>query len=239
MKMACPTGAISYSIQAGDTLYKIAAKYNTTYQVILTLNPGLNPNRLYIGQQICIPVTQATLQIANQPILVNGTNINTGQYPVLNYKPANAQFPYIYVPIAEFRRVGANVVWDDIKQLLTVTTDYYEKDNKIKSLQKDLEFLRRTDANQQASDITCQPEGFGTVVFTEITSQYFTLENYGKFNGDLTYLFDVGVPYTSCLESDVGAGTGYEKLSAKDKNGIWHVLYTRTYHYQRPVVVAT
>ncbi len=107
--MACPTGTISYSVQAGDTLYKIAAKYNTTYQAILSVNPGINPDRIYIGQQICVPVTQATLQIATQPIMVNGADINKGQYPVLNYKPANAQYPYIYVPIAEFSKVGAKV----------------------------------------------------------------------------------------------------------------------------------
>ncbi|MDP4181167.1 MAG: LysM peptidoglycan-binding domain-containing protein [Bacillota bacterium] len=140
--MACPTGTISYAIQTGDTLYKIAAKYNTTYQAILSANPGINPNILYIGQQICIPIAQATLQIATQPIMVNGVNINTGQYPVLNYKPANAQYPYIYVPIAEFSRVGANVAWDNVKQLLTVTTDYYTQKKTIEELQAKITSLQ-------------------------------------------------------------------------------------------------
>ncbi|GAE90512.1 hypothetical protein JCM21531_4130 [Acetivibrio straminisolvens JCM 21531] len=132
--MPCPTGTITHTVQSGDTLYKIAAKYNTSYQAILSSNPGINPNWLYVGQQICIPIAQATLQIATQPVLVNGVDINTGQYPVLNYKPANAQYPYIYVPIAEFSKVGAKVTWDETKQLLSVTTDYYQNQKTIVDL---------------------------------------------------------------------------------------------------------
>ncbi len=69
-------------------------------------------------------------------MLVNGIDINTGVYPVLNYKPENATVPYIYVPIAEFTRVGAKVVWDEQKQVLKVTTDYYELKQKIAQLKK-------------------------------------------------------------------------------------------------------
>lgn len=92
------------------------------------------------------PVTAYT---ATQPILVNGVNINTGLYPVLNYKPPRAQYPYIYVPIAEFSKVGAKVVWDESKQLLSVTTDYYtnkrlieEQQAKIIQLQNELNKLQ-------------------------------------------------------------------------------------------------
>ena len=46
----------TYTVVAGDTLFTIAARYNTTIQAILAVNPGLDPNRLFIGQQICIPV---------------------------------------------------------------------------------------------------------------------------------------------------------------------------------------
>jgi serine protease Do len=45
-----------YTINAGDTLYRIAARYNITINQILQANPGLDPYRLYIGQQIHIPV---------------------------------------------------------------------------------------------------------------------------------------------------------------------------------------
>ena len=50
-----PCPGFVYTIAAGDTLFSIAARFNTTVQAILQANPGLDPNRLFIGQQICIP----------------------------------------------------------------------------------------------------------------------------------------------------------------------------------------
>ena len=51
----CPSGSFVYTIKSGDTLYKLAITYNTTVEAITRLNPGINPNNLQIGQQICIP----------------------------------------------------------------------------------------------------------------------------------------------------------------------------------------
>ncbi|HOV26334.1 MAG TPA: LysM peptidoglycan-binding domain-containing protein [Pseudobacteroides sp.] len=52
----CPPGSVSYTIKAGDTLYSIARRYDTTVAAIYNLNPGINPIRLLIGPKICIPV---------------------------------------------------------------------------------------------------------------------------------------------------------------------------------------
>jgi len=51
----CPRGSFSYTIRSGDTLYKLAQRYNTTVEDIMRLNPGINPKNLQIGQMICIP----------------------------------------------------------------------------------------------------------------------------------------------------------------------------------------
>ncbi len=51
----CPGGQI-YVIQAGDTLYLIARRFNIPLNVLLMANPGINPYNLRIGQEICIPV---------------------------------------------------------------------------------------------------------------------------------------------------------------------------------------
>lgn len=48
-------GYDTYTIRSGDTLYKIAARYYTTLNAILTANPGINPNALAIGQRITVP----------------------------------------------------------------------------------------------------------------------------------------------------------------------------------------
>ena len=39
-------------VQSGDTLGSIAQKYNTTVDELTTLNPGIDPTALHIGQRI-------------------------------------------------------------------------------------------------------------------------------------------------------------------------------------------
>ena len=51
----CPAGSFAYTIKAGDTIWNLASRYNTTVQAIMAINPGINPNALRIGQVICIP----------------------------------------------------------------------------------------------------------------------------------------------------------------------------------------
>ncbi len=46
-----------YVVERGDTLRKIANKFNTSMAAILAVNPGIkNPNLIYVGQRITIPV---------------------------------------------------------------------------------------------------------------------------------------------------------------------------------------
>lgn len=47
-----PANAQYYVIQSGDTLGEVAAKYNTTVDQLLTLNPGVDPSALQPGQRI-------------------------------------------------------------------------------------------------------------------------------------------------------------------------------------------
>jgi LysM repeat protein len=54
---ACP-GGFFYTVVAGDTLFAIALRFNTTVNAILQANPGLDPNRLFVGQRICIPAVR-------------------------------------------------------------------------------------------------------------------------------------------------------------------------------------
>lgn len=50
----CPRGFL-YTVRAGDTLFSIAQRFNIAVQEIISANPGIDPNRLQIGQVICIP----------------------------------------------------------------------------------------------------------------------------------------------------------------------------------------
>lgn len=50
----CPDGFI-HRVRPGETLDRIAAYYNVRLIDLLRANPGIFPNRLFIGQSICIP----------------------------------------------------------------------------------------------------------------------------------------------------------------------------------------
>lgn len=51
-----PADVIVYTVRPGDTLSEIAAKYGTTYQRIALYNGIENPNLIYAGQVLRIPI---------------------------------------------------------------------------------------------------------------------------------------------------------------------------------------
>lgn len=51
-----PTGAGgSYVVQAGDTLFRIAIRNNTTVATLVSLNNIANPNLIFVGQRLSLP----------------------------------------------------------------------------------------------------------------------------------------------------------------------------------------
>ena len=56
---ACPGGFL-YTIRAGDTFFSLASRFGVTVQALTSANPGVNPNNLQVGQQICIPAPAPT-----------------------------------------------------------------------------------------------------------------------------------------------------------------------------------
>lgn len=44
-----------YTVKPGDTLYNISKKYNTSLNSIITANPKINPDLIYVGEQIVVP----------------------------------------------------------------------------------------------------------------------------------------------------------------------------------------
>lgn len=51
----CPASATHYIVRPGDTLAAIARGHQTTWQKLAQLNQLNQPNRLLVGQQLCIP----------------------------------------------------------------------------------------------------------------------------------------------------------------------------------------
>jgi LysM repeat protein len=52
---ACPPGSTPYAIRSGDTFYRIAQRAGISVSALVAANPGVDPNRLRVGQVICIP----------------------------------------------------------------------------------------------------------------------------------------------------------------------------------------
>ena len=96
--------------------YGMPLYYDGMRTYIPSINGEVNPRQMKY-----MPVTAYT---AVQPVLVNGEDINTGPYPILNFQPEGAQAPFIYVPIAQFSKVGASVKWNENANQMWVETDY-------------------------------------------------------------------------------------------------------------------
>lgn len=49
---------IAYTVIRGDTLTKIARRFGTSVDILVQLNQIKNPNKIYIGQVLLIPVVE-------------------------------------------------------------------------------------------------------------------------------------------------------------------------------------
>lgn len=56
MPAAYPTDVIIYTVKPGDNLSSSAARYGTTYETLASYNNIENPNLIFLGQEIRIPV---------------------------------------------------------------------------------------------------------------------------------------------------------------------------------------
>lgn len=76
----------TYTVQSGDSLWKIAVKYQVGVSELISLNPQLkNPNLIYVGQKIYIPATPEITAVEKEVArLVNVERAKNG-LPALSY----------------------------------------------------------------------------------------------------------------------------------------------------------
>lgn len=55
----CAKGDLAYTVKSGDTLSRIAERYNMDWHKLATYNHLANPNRIYRNQTICVPGSAA------------------------------------------------------------------------------------------------------------------------------------------------------------------------------------
>ncbi len=80
--LSCPVGFNErYTIEAGDTMFKIAQRYNINVATLVTANQHIpNPNLIYPGDIICIPSVPTTPAAAQETIVLATTTstVDTG-----------------------------------------------------------------------------------------------------------------------------------------------------------------
>lgn len=76
--------AATYTVQPGDSMWKIAVKYEIGVSEIIAQNPQIkNPNLIYPGQKLTIPAIDDIKAIENQVIkLVNAERSKNGLQPL-------------------------------------------------------------------------------------------------------------------------------------------------------------
>ena len=83
--LAVPAGAASHTVAAGDTMWKLAVRYEVGTGEIIQANPQVSdPNRIYPGQVLAIPEVDAkVLQYEAEVIrLVNDIRKQNGLTPL-------------------------------------------------------------------------------------------------------------------------------------------------------------
>ncbi|WP_335871771.1 L,D-transpeptidase family protein [Bacillus sp. 2205SS5-2] len=79
-----------HTVKSGETLFAISEDYRTPLQSILQVNPGINPDLIYVGQQITIPgypspdtiPYQININLTNRTLTLTYNNQTQKVYPV-------------------------------------------------------------------------------------------------------------------------------------------------------------
>jgi len=103
-----------YIIKPGDTFYKLALAHNISLIELTSLNPGLNPNKLMIGQTIKLTLTSKLLNTTDPSFRI--TSPNDGS--ILPF--GDVKITWTYAPEA----VEYMIIVTDLENYLTLTNGY-------------------------------------------------------------------------------------------------------------------
>ncbi len=82
--VAAAQDTVSYTVQSGDSMWKIAVKYQVGVSEIISSNPQVqNPNSIYPGQKLTIPTMQSIKALESEVVrLVNIERSKNGLQPL-------------------------------------------------------------------------------------------------------------------------------------------------------------
>jgi peptidoglycan-N-acetylglucosamine deacetylase len=91
-----PTAGNTYIVQPGDTMFRIATRYNTTVAALAQLNGIVNANIIRVGQRLIVPVPGGS----PPPTVVPPVPTLPGPTPVLVTPTLGAPVPTVVPPTA-------------------------------------------------------------------------------------------------------------------------------------------
>jgi LysM repeat protein len=94
-----PTPGQTYIVQRGDTLRILAARFDTTVDVLLRLNPTIiDPDRIYVGQKLVLPASVEIYTVVRGDTLRKiATRFDTSVQKLLELNPTIKDADIIYV----------------------------------------------------------------------------------------------------------------------------------------------
>ena len=111
----------TYTVQSGDTLYRIASKHDVTLGEILGANPSItNPSMIYVGQKITIPTTK----LVNYTVQRGDTMWGIAQKYEISYAELRKANPNITDPSKIY--VGQTVMIPDTESLYSHEQQVFE-----------------------------------------------------------------------------------------------------------------
>ncbi len=132
---------MSYTVQKGETLTKIAANFNTTVYNILAVNPGLNPDKIAAGKKILIPLP-VPVRINEVPTTTDRPDNDVPATPTVAAEADHTVAPADYVSMPD--SVVAEPVYDAPEPLkIAILQPFMLSENEMsKSTQLVTEFYR-------------------------------------------------------------------------------------------------
>lgn len=93
--VAASTGSGSYTVQRGDTLFRVASRHNVTMDALMSVNQIASPDMLYVGQVLTIPAgaSLTTASTGTSSGWEPGATVTDGKQVVV---VTSAQMAYAY-----------------------------------------------------------------------------------------------------------------------------------------------
>lgn len=159
-------------------------------------------------------------ELLNVPVLLNGVNISSNQFPTLNYRPYGAQYSYIYIPAIQLSKVGAVIRWNRAYQGLTINLPQVDNSE---AMQRDIDFLKEESLIQKDYEDTYNSLPYKSKLkVIRITGTVIQFEGRPLISTDnFIGRYTEGESYSYFEDADMG---GKRYIIIKDNFGVWHVF---------------